>query len=86
MNTLGQLMSKALTLVSEAKKRAGSLTNQKNYEVDEEDLEAQKEELAKLTRPATYVMEISGQLCEGFKTQAATMVRENLLNYFAIQL
>jgi hypothetical protein len=83
---LGELMGKVLSLVSVAKKESSSLVNQKNIVIDEEDLEVLKEQISKLTKPATYVMEISGQLCQGFKTLATTMVKENLLNYFAILL
>jgi len=32
----------------------------KSHEFDEEDIENMKEELAQLTAPSTYVMEISG--------------------------
>ena len=68
MRGLGELLGKVLTLVSAAKKESGSLVNQKNIEIDEEDLEALKEQMTKLSKPATYTMEISGQLCQGFKT------------------
>ena len=83
---LGELLGRVLTLVSNAKKETGSLVNQKNIEIDEEDLETLKDEISKLTKPATYVMEISGQLCQGFKTQATSFVKDNLLNYFAVLL
>ena len=83
---IGELFGKVLTLVSSAKKETSSLVNAKNIEIDEEDLETMKDQLAKLTKPATYVMEISGQLCQGFKTQVAQVVRENFLNYFAMSL
>lgn len=83
---LVELLGQVLTQVSTVKKESGSLLNQKNIEIDEEDLEALKEQMTKLSKPATYVMEISGQLCQGFKTLAAAPVKENLLNYFAVAL
>lgn len=57
---LVELLGQVLTQVSTVKKESGSLLNQKNIEIDEEDLEALKEQMTKLSKPATYVMEISG--------------------------
>lgn len=53
-------MNKVLNLVSEAKKETVALLNNKKNDFDEEDLEDLKENIAKLTAPSTYVMEISG--------------------------
>lgn len=47
-------------MVSEAKKESLALLNNKKADFDEEDIEALKENLSKLTAPSTYVMEISG--------------------------
>lgn len=53
---------------------------------DEESEERFKEQMAKLSAPSTYVMEISGQLNLNFKEMTAPMVKSNLLNYFAMNL
>lgn len=58
----------------------------KNLDIDEEDLERVKEELAKQCEASTFVMEISGQLVLRFGPQVAGMVKSNFLNYFAINL
>lgn len=63
-----------------------SILSSKTKDLDEEDIEVMKENLAKLTAPSTYIMEISGQLVLNFKEQVATMVKTNFLNYFALNL
>jgi chemotaxis regulatin CheY-phosphate phosphatase CheZ len=60
LTTLGQTLNKVLSLVSEAKKETVTLLSSKKHDLDEEDIEAMKDNLAKLTAPSTYVMEISG--------------------------
>ena len=60
--------------------------NQKGHEFDEEDIENMKEELAQLTAPSTYIMEISGQLVLNFGEMVGQMVKTNFLNYFALNL
>lgn len=47
----------------------------KNYELDEEDVERIKEDLAKMTSVTTQVMELTGQLVEIFKDQAEPTVK-----------
>jgi hypothetical protein len=61
-NVLGPLLGKVLTQVREAKTIATKQINgvKKNFELDEEDMEKVKEELAKQCEASTYVMEISG--------------------------
>lgn len=86
LTTLGQLLNKLLNLVSEAKKETVALLGSKKLDLDEEDIEVMKENLAKLTAPSTYVMEISGQLVLNFKEIMATIVKTNFLNYFALNL
>jgi hypothetical protein len=62
------------------------MLSSKNHEFDEEDVENMKENLAQLTAPSTYVMEISGQLVLNFGEMVGQMVKTNLLNYFALNL
>mmetsp|Transcript_8900 Transcript_8900/g.6653 ORF Transcript_8900/g.6653 Transcript_8900/m.6653 type:complete len:441 (-) Transcript_8900:55-1377(-) len=85
---LGPLLGQTLALVKEAKTESLSATNLKKLglEMDEEDMEALKEELAKICSASTYVMELSGNLAETFFERAAPMIREHLLNYFALNL
>ncbi len=87
-NVLGPLLGKILGLVRVAKDAATKQINgvKKNFELDEEDLEKVKEELAKQCEASTYVMEISGQLVLNFGESVANLVKTHFLNYFAINL
>lgn len=87
-NALGPLLNKVLNIVKEAKTTAMKTINggKKNFDMDEEDLERVKEELAKICGASTYVMEISGQLVLNFGEQVANMVKSNFLNFFALNL
>lgn len=60
--TLGPLLRQTLELVKETKNTTVQSLNSKKsgIELDEEDVENIKEELAKICNAATYVMEISG--------------------------
>lgn len=85
---MGPLLGKVLSIVKEAK--AATMKSiqggKKNFDLDEEDLERVKEELAKVCGAATYVMEISGQLVVGFGAQVAATVKNHWLNFFALSL
>jgi hypothetical protein len=72
-NALGPLLSKGLTIIKEAKAQTLKTisSGKKNFDIDEEDLERVKEELARICIASTYVMEISGQLVLNFKEAAA---------------
>ena len=59
-NVLGPILNKVLALVKEAKTASMKSLGNKNLDIDEEDLENVKEELAKICGASTYVMEISG--------------------------
>ena len=87
-NALGPLLNKVLNIVREVKAQTQkSLTGgKKNFDMDEEDLERVKEEIAKICQASTYVMEISGQLVLNFGEVVAPMVKSNFLNYFALNL
>ncbi|MFM7858062.1 MAG: hypothetical protein ACKO96_40635, partial [Flammeovirgaceae bacterium] len=65
---VGPLLGKILGLVRVAKDAATKQINgvKKNFDLDEEDFEKVKEELAKQCESSTYVMEISGQLVLNF--------------------
>lgn len=57
-----------------------------NQEIDEEDIERMKADLAKVSGVASQVMELTGQLVEIFKNRAFAVVRDNALQFFAKQL
>lgn len=59
---IGPLFGKVLNLVKETKAASSKVLSggKKNFLLDEEDLEKIKEELGKVSRSATYVMEVSG--------------------------
>ena len=57
-----------------------------NLEIDEEDMETIKEEFAKIGRLGSQTMELTGQLVEIFKDQAAEVVKTNSLSYWAALL
>ena len=86
--TLGPILKSVLDLVKEAKEETLKSINSKKagHELDEEDMENIKEELAKVCAASTYVMEISGQSVLNFKEKVAPMVKDNLLNFFALNL
>lgn len=54
--------------------------------MDEEDLDVIKEELSKVSRTSSYVMELSGQLVDIFKGAVEPVIKENCLNFFALAL
>ena len=56
------------------------------YDIDEEDLERLRDELAKVGRVTSQVMELSGQLVEKFNDQALAIVTDNCKDYWATQL
>jgi len=58
----------------------------KNFVLDEEDMEKIKEELGKITRSSTYIMEVSGQLVLNFGPAVANMVKTHFLNFFALNI
>lgn len=83
MNTLGPLLKQVLDLVNEIRTESLKGINQMKKEMDEEDLDAVKEQLAKMCKPATYVMEICGQLSMTFKADVEPMIKANVAPYFA---
>jgi hypothetical protein len=87
-NQLGPLLGKVLAFVREEKTHAMKALQggKKNFDIDEEDLERIKEEIAKICAPSTYVMEISGQLVLNFGSAVAPTVKTHFLNYFATNL
>ena len=59
-NTLGPLLQKTLAIVKELKTKTLATFGGKNAEFDDEDMENFKEDLAKVCKASSYVMEISG--------------------------
>lgn len=58
----------------------------KGFDMDEEDMDIIKEELPKVSRTSSYVMELSGQLVDIFKGAVEPVIKENCLNFFALAL
>ena len=69
----------SLDLVTELRQAHHQVLAQskKMFDMDEEDLEQIKEELAKVGNLASQVMEVTGQLCDIFKDAAFETVRDN---------
>ena len=53
-----------------------------HQEIDEEDAETMKKDLAKVSDVACQVMELTGQLVEIFKNRAYVAVRDNAQAFF----
>lgn len=86
--TLSPLFSRTLELVKVSKTGAiKALNKQKiNQEIDEEDWENMKVELAKQLEASTYIMETSGQLVTNFKEKVTDLIKTSMLNFFALNL
>ena len=85
IESLGPLLKATCDLVASVKSATKIVLSQtkKNFEMDEEDVERIKEDLAKMTTVTTQVMELTGQLVEIFKTGAEQTVRTGAFSYFA---
>lgn len=57
-----------------------------NYDIDEEDMENIKDEMAKVGRVASQIMELSGQLVEKFKDAALPVIESSCKEYWIKQL
>ena len=81
-------MKKTLELVGSLKAAHKTIIAQtkKTYEIDEEDLDNIKAEMAQVGRVASQTMELSGQLVEKFKDQAFACVDSSSKAYWATQL
>jgi len=55
----------------------------RNHDIDDEDMEKVKKDLARVSNVAEQVMELTGQLVEIFKNQAYLVVRDNALPFFS---
>lgn len=88
MQQLGPLMKGTLDLVTLLRNETQTsiAAAKKGFEMDEEDMEIIKEELAKVSRTSSYVMELSGQLVDIFKGAVEPVIKENCLNFFALAL
>ena len=69
INALGPILKDTLELVSSLKAAHKTLIQQTKatYEIDEEDIEKIKDEMAGVGRVASQAMELAGQLVEKFK-------------------
>lgn len=78
-------MKQVLSLVDEVKAEQIKDIQQKKAgdELDQEDEEEIKNELAKITKASTQVMELSGQLCGGYGEDCAQVIKDNCQTFFA---
>jgi len=58
-------------------------TKKRNHDIDDEDTEKFKKDLARVSNVAEQVMELTGQLVEIFKNQAYLVVKDNALSFFS---
>ena len=88
INALGPVIKESLLLTKEYKEAyLKQMAEEKSkLELDEEDVERFIEESAKVSKVASYVMELTGQLCEIFQTRAENVVKENAHWYFEDKL
>ena len=85
INALGPIIKETLDLVTSLKSAHRTLIQQTKatYDIDEEDLEKIKDEMAQVGRVASQVMELTGQLVEKFKDQALACVESSSKAYWA---
>ena len=69
LQTLLQTLSRVLDLVQETKNSSAQLLQSKNIGFDEEDIENLKDEMAKICKASTYIMEIHGQVVFAYGLQ-----------------
>lgn len=85
IEALGPIIKGTCDLVASLKTATQLVIGQtkKNFELDEEDIDRIKEDLARVSSVMTQVMELTGQLVEIFKDQAESVVKNNAQSYFA---
>ena len=85
ISSLGPLIKRTLDLVTALRQASKKViqTKQQNREIDAEDEEKLKKDLAKVSDVACQVMELTGQLVEVFKNRAYAVVRDNAVQFFA---
>jgi hypothetical protein len=88
MSELGPLISRCLLLVTELRTthQQELVKSKKAYDMDEEDIERIKEEIAGVGKLSEQVMELCGQLCFIYKKDVLELVRDNAQTFFAQQL
>lgn len=88
INKLGPFIKGSLELVQEMKGAHQEVLSKTKaqLDLDEEDMEKIKEDLAKIGKLANQTMELTGQLVEIFKDQATNVVKESSLFYWGQQL
>ena len=88
INALSPLIKKTLDLVTSLKNAHKQIIQQTkaNFDIDEEDIEKIKEEMAQVGRVASQVMELTGQLVEKFKDQALPCIESSSKAYWVNQL
>lgn len=88
INVLGPILKDTLDLVSSLKSAHRTLIQQTKatYDIDEEDIEKIKDEMAEVGRVATEAMELSGQLVEKFGERAFAVVNTSSKDYWTAQL
>jgi hypothetical protein len=76
---MGPVIKRTLDLVTALRMATKKVieNKKKNHEIDEEDIEKVKQDLAKVSDVACQVMELTGQLVEIFKNRAFEVVKNN---------
>ena len=88
INALGPLIKQTLDVVSGLKAAHKTFLQQTkaNYEIDEEDVDKIKDEMAEIGKVASQVMELSGQLVEKFNDAALPIIESSSKAYWATVL
>ena len=84
INSFQPLLKATLDLVTEQKEAFKTIltVQQASREMDEEDVEKFKEQIAKIGRAASQCMELTGQLVEKFKDVAKPVVESSSRDYW----
>ena len=88
ITSLGPVIQRTLILVQALRVSTQKVIQKKrqNQEIDDEDIEQMKRDLAKVSDVATQVMELTGQLSDCFKDRAFPVVRDYAVDFFSKQL
>lgn len=88
ITALGPIIRQTLELVASLKSAHMQVisSSKATFDIDEEDMDKIKEEMSKVGRVASQVMELTGQLVEKFKDQAFEVVDTNSKAYWVAQM
>ena len=85
INALGPLIKQTLDIVTGLKSAHKTFLQQSkaNYDIDEEDVDKIKDEMAQIGRVASQVKELTGQLVEKFNDAALPVIESSSKAYWA---